>query len=96
MLDDNLNSLILKVGNRVPFEGAASVKNFFKKNLLKIFDVWKFRKFKHEIVGKSSLALALFRIIEVEKGSIYIDDVDITQISLNELRSRLTIVPQVN
>ncbi len=35
--------------------------------------------------GKSTLSLALSRIIEVEKGSILIDGVDIAQIKLSSL-----------
>jgi ATP-binding cassette, subfamily C (CFTR/MRP), member 1 len=44
--------------------------------------------------GKSSLTLALFRIIEAAGGKIVIDDLDISQIGLHSLRSRLTIIPQ--
>ncbi|EGT36839.1 hypothetical protein CAEBREN_20416 [Caenorhabditis brenneri] len=44
--------------------------------------------------GKSSLTLALFRMIEAEVGSIEIDGVDISVLDLEQLRSRLTIVPQ--
>lgn len=44
--------------------------------------------------GKSSLTLALFRIIERAAGSIVIDGIDIADIGLHSLRSRLTIIPQ--
>ncbi|KZC08998.1 Multidrug resistance-associated protein 1 [Dufourea novaeangliae] len=44
--------------------------------------------------GKSSLTLALFRIIEAAEGQISIDDVDIAKLGLHDLRSRLTIIPQ--
>ncbi|KAJ5913059.1 hypothetical protein N7504_001942 [Penicillium tannophilum] len=44
--------------------------------------------------GKSSLALALFRGLEAEKGKILIDGVDIGAIGLRDLREAITIVPQ--
>jgi len=44
--------------------------------------------------GKSSLTLALFRIVEAAGGSIVLDGVDIAKIGLHELRSRITIIPQ--
>lgn len=44
--------------------------------------------------GKSSLTLALFRIIEAASGKIIIDEIDIAKIGLHSLRSRLTIIPQ--
>ncbi|XP_044754616.1 multidrug resistance-associated protein 1 isoform X3 [Coccinella septempunctata] len=44
--------------------------------------------------GKSSLTLSLFRIIEAAEGAIEIDGVNISEIGLHSLRSRLTIIPQ--
>ena len=44
--------------------------------------------------GKSSLALALFRVLELEAGAIEIDGVDIAGVGLLDLRQALSIVPQ--
>ena len=45
--------------------------------------------------GKSSLTLAMFRIIEAAGGAILVDGVNISSIGLDDLRSRITIIPQV-
>ncbi|RUS75497.1 hypothetical protein EGW08_016746, partial [Elysia chlorotica] len=44
--------------------------------------------------GKSSLALALFRLIEASSGSILVDGVSLGEIGLHDVRSSLTILPQ--
>ncbi|CAF5061317.1 unnamed protein product, partial [Rotaria sp. Silwood1] len=46
--------------------------------------------------GKSSLVKGIFRFIDRSNvdGQILIDDVDISRITLNHLRSHLTVVPQ--
>ncbi|XP_051881362.1 ATP-binding cassette sub-family C member 10 [Pristis pectinata] len=44
--------------------------------------------------GKSSLFLALFRMVELTEGQIFIDSVDTRTVSLLELRSRMAIIPQ--
>lgn len=45
--------------------------------------------------GKSSMTLCLFRLLEAAGGEITIDNVKISEIGLHDLRSKLTIIPQV-
>ncbi|KAJ7136954.1 P-loop containing nucleoside triphosphate hydrolase protein [Mycena epipterygia] len=44
--------------------------------------------------GKSTLLATLFRKINIEKGKILIDGVDISEIPLDMLRSGMTLIPQ--
>ncbi|XP_042486021.1 ABC transporter C family member 2-like [Macadamia integrifolia] len=44
--------------------------------------------------GKSSMLNALFRIVELERGRIMIDDCDIANFGLTDLRKVLGIIPQ--
>ncbi|XP_038067008.1 ATP-binding cassette sub-family C member 9-like [Patiria miniata] len=44
--------------------------------------------------GKSSLTLSLLRVIDIFKGRISIDDIDIKTVPLTTLRSKLSIIPQ--
>ncbi|KDQ57350.1 hypothetical protein JAAARDRAFT_194496 [Jaapia argillacea MUCL 33604] len=44
--------------------------------------------------GKSSLMLALFRIVELSAGSIVVDGIDISTLGLKDLRSKIAIISQ--
>lgn len=41
------------------------------------------------------MTLSLFRILEAAEGEILIDGLNVADIGLHDLRSRLTIIPQV-
>ncbi|KAI6039827.1 ABC protein [Pisolithus marmoratus] len=44
--------------------------------------------------GKSSLMLALYRIVELSGGSIILDGIDISTLGLKDLRTKISIIPQ--
>lgn len=45
-------------------------------------------------VGKTTIFMLLERFYDIEKGQILVDDTDITQMRLSDLRQRFTYVPQ--
>ncbi len=45
--------------------------------------------------GKSTICLSLSRIVEIASGNILIDGINIIELPLNELRKRITVIPQV-
>ena len=44
--------------------------------------------------GKTTLARALGRMINIDKGTLFLDDYDVTDIKLDQLRSNIALVPQ--
>lgn len=44
--------------------------------------------------GKSTISMTLSRILELESGSIEIDDVDISKVGLRRLRDKITVIQQ--
>jgi len=88
-----------------PQEGVLEIENLvvgYAPDLPPVLKGLTFRVEKNERIGvvgrtgagKSSLTLALFRFLEAREGSIRIDGIDISTIKLQDLRSRLAIIPQ--
>lgn len=88
-----------------PAQGALEVKNLvvrYRPDLPAVLSDVSFAVPAHSKVGicgrtgcgKSTLMLALYRIVEPAAGSIVIDGVDILGIGLFDLRSKLSLVPQ--
>lgn len=44
--------------------------------------------------GKSTFAMSLLRFVDPSEGQIVIDGIDISTIGLEDLRSKITIIPQ--
>jgi len=44
--------------------------------------------------GKTSITVALYRLAELTSGTIKVDGVDVSKLGLNDLRSRIAIIPQ--
>lgn len=94
-----------KVGESWPDKGAIEFKDYstrYRANLdlvLKNIDLNIKPQEKIGVVGrtgagKSSLALAIFRIIEPETGHISIDGLNTSELNLSLLRGSLAIIPQ--
>lgn len=88
-----------------PREGAIDVKDFcarYAKNLDTVLNNVSFSVKAGEKVGvvgrtgagKSSLVLAIFRMISLSEGLIFIDQVDTKKLRLFDLRHNLSIIPQ--
>ncbi|KAJ2045828.1 hypothetical protein H4S04_005414 [Coemansia sp. S16] len=88
-----------------PEQGMVEFKNYstrYREGLDFVLKDVSFSVRPHEKVGivgrtgagKSSLTLALFRIIEAAEGQILLDGEDIAQYGLFDVRSKLSIIPQ--
>lgn len=88
-----------------PSQGAVEFKNYstrYRDGLDLVLKDINLKIKAHEKIGvvgrtgagKSSLTLALFRIIEPVTGNIYIDDLNTSSIGLLDVRRRLAIIPQ--
>jgi len=94
-----------KVTAQWPAQGAIEFKNVvlrYRPGLDPVLKGVTFRVNTREKVGiigrtgagKSSLLQALFRTVEIEEGEILIDGINLREIGLRDLRSRLAIIPQ--
>ncbi|KAL3268300.1 hypothetical protein HHI36_007418 [Cryptolaemus montrouzieri] len=99
---DNLN---IKINSSWPNRGIVEFKKFgvrYRTGLELVLRDISFKTKENEKIGivgrtgagKSSLTLSLFRILEAAEGEILIDGVDLANLGLQTLRSRITIIPQ--
>lgn len=44
--------------------------------------------------GKTSLILSLLQMIDLQSGQIFIDQVDLASLDRNDIRNRLSVIPQ--
>ncbi|AAZ57748.1 ATPase [Prochlorococcus marinus str. NATL2A] len=88
-----------------PISGKLEAKNLsvsYEDSPRKILDEISFKITPGEIValvgpvgcGKTTLARALGRIIKIDEGCLYLDDNDVMNLKLNQLRSNIALVPQ--
>ncbi|KAJ1900762.1 hypothetical protein LPJ81_003879, partial [Coemansia sp. IMI 209127] len=88
-----------------PEQGMLEFKNYsmrYREGLDLVLKDLSFRVMPNQKVGivgrtgagKSSLTLALFRIVEAAEGKILLDGEDIAQYGLFDVRSKLSIIPQ--
>ena len=88
-----------------PISGKLEARNLsvsYEDSPRKILDEISFKINPGEIValvgpvgcGKTTLARALGRMIKIDEGCLYLDDNDVMNLKLNQLRSNIALVPQ--
>ena len=88
-----------------PISGKLEARNLsvsYEDSPRKILDEISFKISPGEIValvgpvgcGKTTLARALGRMIKIDKGTLFLDDNDVTDLKLKQLRSNIALVPQ--
>ena len=88
-----------------PISGKLEARNLsvsYEDSPRKILDEISFKINPGEIValvgpvgcGKTTLARALGRMIKIDEGCLYLDDNDVMDLKLNQLRSNIALVPQ--
>ena len=88
-----------------PISGKLEAKNLsikYEDSKRKILNQISFKINPREIValvgpvgcGKTTLARALGRMVNIEEGCLFLDDYDVTDLKLKDLRSYIALVPQ--
>ena len=88
-----------------PFSGKLEARDLsisYEDSPRRILDKISFEISPGEIValvgpvgcGKTTLARALGRMIKIDKGTLFLDDNDVTDLKLKQLRSNIALVPQ--
>jgi len=88
-----------------PISGQLEAKNLsiqYEDSPRKILNEISFKIKPREIValvgpvgcGKTTLARAIGRMVNIEEGTLFIDEYDVTQLKLKELRKQIALVPQ--
>uniref|UniRef100_A0A8C7V1F5 Uncharacterized protein n=1 Tax=Oncorhynchus mykiss TaxID=8022 RepID=A0A8C7V1F5_ONCMY len=70
------------------------VEMCYQDNLPLVLKKLSFNILPEETISISSLGVSLFRLVELTGGSITIDGINIAQIGLDDLRSKLSIISQ--
>ncbi|XP_069092380.1 ATP-binding cassette sub-family C member 10-like isoform X2 [Pleurodeles waltl] len=96
---------VLQVASNWPTQGQVEFQNAllaYRPGLPNALDGVNFTVSSKEKVGivgrtgsgKSTMFMALFRMMELEEGHIFIDNINIRLVGLQALRSKLAIIPQ--
>lgn len=104
-MEEDENAQFLELPHHWPRQGEVELKNFstrYAPNLSYVLkDISVAIKSGEKVgvvgrtgAGKSSLVLAIFRMLHAEEGAITIDGLDISQLKLFDLRHNLSIIPQ--
>ncbi|KAI8054060.1 hypothetical protein BDF22DRAFT_743031 [Syncephalis plumigaleata] len=95
--ESNTNTEVYAPPEKWPQSGKIDIKNlivsYAKSHIPALQDISL--SIRQQLgAGKTTLAAALFRLVRPSSGKIIIDGVDISKISLSDLRSQLTIIPE--
>ncbi|XP_054266785.1 ATP-binding cassette sub-family C member 5-like isoform X5 [Macrosteles quadrilineatus] len=80
--------------NKINLQYRSSLPTVLKDVSFKVKDTEKLGIVGRTGSGKSSLTTALFRLVEFSGGSVEIDQLNISSLDLEQLRTQLTIIPQ--